>query len=232
MALNTCPECGKEISSEDKICPNCGFPIKQPKEKKEDKCTFEKVINEYEESKSKTPSISSNLSYTKKSLLEGEQIIAEAKWSRFMYVFSALMICGSLACIVLWMVFISDWYLDNGVAWSTFFPLWIIFLIGAIVLLISVQYDEFVITNKRVIVKAGVFIRSAFELKIEMLESVNVYQGIFGRIFKFGTIGICGIGASRCWVNFIADPMEFRNKFYEIYYKVKSVDSAKVNQNM
>jgi hypothetical protein len=27
MALIKCPECGKEISSEAKLCPNCAYPI-------------------------------------------------------------------------------------------------------------------------------------------------------------------------------------------------------------
>ena len=34
MALINCPECGKEISDEAKTCPNCGKPLKKPKEKK------------------------------------------------------------------------------------------------------------------------------------------------------------------------------------------------------
>jgi hypothetical protein len=28
MAMINCPECGKEISSEAKICLNCGCPLK------------------------------------------------------------------------------------------------------------------------------------------------------------------------------------------------------------
>ena len=27
MALILCPECGKEVSSRSKVCPNCGYPI-------------------------------------------------------------------------------------------------------------------------------------------------------------------------------------------------------------
>ena len=127
---------------------------------------------------------------------------------------------------------LSSYWEEDALAWGVYFPLSVICFVFFIIFLLGLTYNEFVITNKRIIVKAGFIIRRAFELKIEMLESVNVYQGILGRIFKFGTIGICGIGASRCWVNFIADPLEFRNKFYEVYYKVKSVDSAKVNQNM
>ena len=34
MALIKCPECGKEISSGSKSCVNCGYKIKQKKNKK------------------------------------------------------------------------------------------------------------------------------------------------------------------------------------------------------
>lgn len=27
MALITCPECGKEVSTEAKVCPSCGYPV-------------------------------------------------------------------------------------------------------------------------------------------------------------------------------------------------------------
>jgi uncharacterized membrane protein YvbJ len=27
MALTTCPDCGKEVSSQAPVCPNCGRPI-------------------------------------------------------------------------------------------------------------------------------------------------------------------------------------------------------------
>lgn len=34
MAIIQCPECGKEISDEAKVCPGCGKPMKKEKEKK------------------------------------------------------------------------------------------------------------------------------------------------------------------------------------------------------
>jgi Interferon-induced transmembrane protein. len=32
MALNTCPDCGSQISSEATNCPNCGKPLNKPSE--------------------------------------------------------------------------------------------------------------------------------------------------------------------------------------------------------
>lgn len=168
---------------------------------------------------SKLNSISSNLNYSKNSLLEGEQIIAAAKWSPFIYAIPILVLLFGL-----FMLFF-DVSFEGGATISVVF-----FILLLLLVRISCYYSEFVITNKRVIVKAGIIIRSAFELKNEMLESVSVYQGIFGRIFKFGTIRICGVGASRCVIHFIDHPLEFRQKFYEeVYYKVKPVDSQDEN---
>lgn len=30
MALQTCPDCGKPVSSEAWVCPTCGKPLRQP----------------------------------------------------------------------------------------------------------------------------------------------------------------------------------------------------------
>lgn len=76
--------------------------------------------------------------------------------------------------------------------------------------------NEFVITSKRVIAKVGVIRRIAFELQTEQVESIEIYQGIFGRLFKYGTLMPCGIGASKVRVRFVVNPFEFRQHFYNL----------------
>jgi uncharacterized membrane protein YdbT with pleckstrin-like domain len=76
--------------------------------------------------------------------------------------------------------------------------------------------NEFVITNKRVIVKRGLFARTTFEMNLNKIETVNVEQSIWGRIFGFGTITIVGTGGSREVVPSISKPLEFRRKFQEV----------------
>ena len=34
--LIKCPECGREISDNAEVCPNCGYPVKMVCEKEED----------------------------------------------------------------------------------------------------------------------------------------------------------------------------------------------------
>lgn len=75
---------------------------------------------------------------------------------------------------------------------------------------------EFVITNKRVVIKQGLFSRKTFEMNLSKIESVNVDQSIFGRIFGFGSITIIGTGGTRETFNDIRKPIEFRRHFQEL----------------
>jgi len=76
--------------------------------------------------------------------------------------------------------------------------------------------DEFVVTNKRVIVKIGILSRHTLEMNLNKIESVNVEQSIFGRLFDFGTITVIGTGGTHEAFDNIAHPAEFRKKFQEV----------------
>jgi uncharacterized membrane protein YdbT with pleckstrin-like domain len=76
--------------------------------------------------------------------------------------------------------------------------------------------SEFVITNKRVVVKRGLFARTTFEMNLNKIETVNVDQSIWGRIFGFGSITIVGTGGTREVAQSISKPLEFRRKFQEV----------------
>jgi uncharacterized membrane protein YdbT with pleckstrin-like domain len=76
--------------------------------------------------------------------------------------------------------------------------------------------DEFAITNKRVIIKTGLISRKTFEMNHSKIESVNVDQGVFGRLLGYGTIRIVGSGGTREIFPKIQNPLEFRKKFQEL----------------
>ena len=57
--------------------------------------------------------------------------------------------------------------------------------------------DEFVVTNKRVIVKTGLISRRTLEMNLNKIESVNVDQSILGRLLNYGTITIIGTGGTK-----------------------------------
>lgn len=74
---------------------------------------------------------------------------------------------------------------------------------------------ELAVTNKRVITKFGFIQRDTVELNIQKVESVQVQQGIMGRMLDFGTIVIAGGGNPQAPVPGISDPMGFRRAFLE-----------------
>tara|TARA_Y100000385_G_C12965013_1_gene581444 strand:+ start:131 stop:502 length:372 start_codon:yes stop_codon:yes gene_type:complete len=76
--------------------------------------------------------------------------------------------------------------------------------------------DEFVITNKRVIIKTGLISRKTFEMNHTKIESVNVDQGIFGRLLGYGTLRIVGSGGTKEVFPKIQSPLKFRKKFQEM----------------
>ena len=82
--------------------------------------------------------------------------------------------------------------------------------------LIDKYSDEFAITNRRVIIKTGLISRKTFEMNLSKIESVNVDQGILGRIFGYGTITIVGTGGTKETFPKITNPLEFRKKFQEL----------------
>jgi uncharacterized membrane protein YdbT with pleckstrin-like domain len=53
-------------------------------------------------------------------------------------------------------------------------------------------------------------------MNLNKIETVNVDQSVWGRLFGFGTITIVGAGGSRDEAQNIRKPLEFRKKFQEI----------------
>lgn len=74
---------------------------------------------------------------------------------------------------------------------------------------------ELAFTNKRVIAKFGFISRSTIELNLSKVESLQVNQGILGRIFNYGTLVISGAGNPQAPIPGISEPMNFRRSFME-----------------
>ena len=70
---------------------------------------------------------------------------------------------------------------------------------------------EFVVTDLRVIVKRGLLSRHTAEMNVSKIESVDVEQGILGRVLGFGTLIVRGTGASLEPLRNVADPIGMRN---------------------
>lgn len=91
-------------------------------------------------------------------------------------------------------------------------------LIGFFLLLAAYLHSistELAITNKRVIAKFGFIRRNTVEINLNKIESIQVDQGLLGRIFNFGSLVVAGAGAPQAPIPGICRPLEFRKKFME-----------------
>ena len=70
---------------------------------------------------------------------------------------------------------------------------------------------EIAVTNHRVIYKTGLIRRHTTEINMDKIESVDVDQGILGRVFGYGTVTIRGTGEAVEPISDIGDPLDFRN---------------------
>lgn len=70
--------------------------------------------------------------------------------------------------------------------------------------------SEFGITANRVISKKGIISRNVSEMNLDSIESINVDQGIVGRILNYGTVKISGRGITAVNFEGIDDPVKIR----------------------
>jgi uncharacterized membrane protein YdbT with pleckstrin-like domain len=127
-------------------------------------------------------------SYIESALTKGEKIVYQGKTS----------IWALTPLIVLGLIFVG------------LFGIGLLFWGAA-----AIRYftTELAITNKRVIAKFGLISRSTVEINIHKIESIQVNQGILGRIFNFGSIVVSGAGNPQAPVPGISSPLDFRRAF-------------------
>ena len=69
---------------------------------------------------------------------------------------------------------------------------------------------EFVVTNKRILIKAGILSRETRESRFEKVESCDVSQGVWGRLLGYASIVVRGVGGSGIIEHYVKDPLSFR----------------------
>jgi len=154
------------------------------------------------------------MSYIDGNLLAGEQVLYRTRLHWLLFVAPVLLTAVVLLPIA--------WLLANG-TWSRF--AWIPLALGLLVLLatfIKRQSSDFAVTNKRVMMKVGVFSTRSIELLLNKIEAIAVNQSFTGRIFGYGDIVIIGSGGTREAFSHIQGPLEFRRAVQSVTDMEKS----------
>lgn len=93
-------------------------------------------------------------------------------------------------------------------------------LIFLTIALIKYKSTELVITTKRLVAKFGFIARKTTEMNLLKIETVQVEQGVVGRVFNFGSLVISGAGTPQAPIPAISDPMTFHKNFVETQDKI------------
>lgn len=139
------------------------------------------------------------MSYVSKTLLEGEKVCYQARLHWWIYILPSVFIMVSvyllfgefavfIQCAAGALLIISIWNLLNR-----------------IVLALT---SDFIVTNKRVILKTGLIRRSLSELQLNKAEGIIFDESLFGRVLGYGTILVTTGGITNRYP-YIESPMLF-----------------------
>ena len=142
------------------------------------------------------------MSYIKANLNSGEKINNFTK--------------PSIKPVILFMFFLTPLFFYVGLSFGSILSAIITsIIISGIYLIyemIKIYVSEFAITNKRVISKLGFISRDVEEMNLKSIESVNLKQGVIGRILNVGDVVISGRGSSQVIFKEVDDPVAVRKK--------------------
>ena len=142
------------------------------------------------------------MSYIDHNLLEGEHVVFRTRLHWLLYLWPVLFIVIVLLPAA-WLLAASAW---QGAAWV---PI----ALGVLILLANVikrHSSDFAVTNKRVMMKVGVFSTRSIELLLGKVEAIAVEQSLLGRLFSYGDIVITGSGGTKEAFSHIQAPLAFR----------------------
>jgi uncharacterized membrane protein YdbT with pleckstrin-like domain len=148
------------------------------------------------------------MSYYKKVLQDNETVkyVGKLHWT----IYRNAILLGALA-LILAVVWLNE---QDNVRELTLLGLGLVGLL-AVVSFLGAWFvrvtTEIVVTDKRIIHKVGWIARRTEEINITKVETVDVTQGIVGRIFDSGTVLIKGIGGSWEPLRRVASPLQLRN---------------------
>lgn len=104
---------------------------------------------------------------------------------------------------------------ETNYHWIHYFSLSSLFTLGIYPTLQNYT-DEFVVTDRRIVIKKGIISIFTLEMNLERVETVNVNQSILARILGYGHITIVGTGGTRKTFKDIRTPLEFRRSFMDL----------------
>ncbi|MGA2226771.1 MAG: PH domain-containing protein, partial [Syntrophobacteraceae bacterium] len=145
------------------------------------------------------------MSYIDRNLMDGEHIVYRGRLNMVMFIWPIVWF------IVILVLFGLGANMKESNVRTFVVALGGLFALIAIITFIRpfIKYvtSEFGITNRRVIVKTGLFRRRSLEVLLNKIEGIQVNQSILGRLTGFGSITVIGTGGTKDQFHNIAAPL-------------------------
>ena len=77
---------------------------------------------------------------------------------------------------------------------------------------LSIKNTEHAVTSKRVIFKKSIIARNTEEQLLKKVETIEIKQGVLGRLLGYGDVKITGTGISAVSFKGIDNPLEVKSK--------------------
>lgn len=149
------------------------------------------------------------MAYYTKVLQPDEEVRVVGRLHWFIYLRALIVLLAAIALLVM-STQISD---PSGQTYAR----WGSLVIGILGLLLFFRAwlrrtsTEIVVTDRRVIFKRGLLSRHTVEMNVSKIETVDVEQGLGGRIWNYGTLLIRGTGEGIEPLVSIGSPLSIRN---------------------
>lgn len=148
------------------------------------------------------------MSYIQQSLAPGEQVVSMFRLHWFMWwrLWIVLLIGAIVAAFAVWQ---QIWPVAIGVA--------IVALLIAGYEWLALSSIEQGVTNHRVIRKTGIVSRQSTELRLASIETVDLKQSFWGRVFRYANIEITGRGETAMFLRMLSDPLAVKRAIETAY---------------
>lgn len=127
------------------------------------------------------------MSYIDQNLLPDEQILFRTKKHIIVFLMPVI--------LTIFCVYFASYFYINPILTKLMWVPWAAALFFWLYVGIDYLTSEFVVTNKRVMMREGFFYRHTNEMRLTAISQVNVGQSLVGQLLNYGTVAIYAFGA-------------------------------------
>ena len=155
------------------------------------------------------------MGYVERNLVPGENLVYKTRchWIVMLWPLVGGLVLASVGFVLL----AGGWMgMNKGGSYPEMIGLGLAGLLGGALVIaggvIRRTATEVGVSNKRVLIKTGLFSRRSIEVLLPKVESIGVDESVFGRMLGYGTVIVRGTGGTFETFDKIAHPDELRRQ--------------------